>query len=606
MMKHLLLLCLGISPALAGIAQSQRAFPVKRALDALQHDPSGAIPYRASRAIIWSDDFSTAANWTAATAPGTDPDNWVLGTNGPAGPFAIPDISSTSAGNGFALYDSDLHCGGNQNAYLVNATPIDLSGYPGAVLEFEQFFRAYYGECFVDVSVNGSDWTEFQVNAEVDINTNTTNPNLVSLDLSPVVANQATVWIRFRYYSSTSAHGQNAGCDYAWMVDDVALVELEAYDLVLNYGVISHTGTGEEYGRVPVAQLNPDMNFGAQVKNFGSLPQTGLSLNLLVTDDQGATILDQDFALGDLAPGALADLDELVPMSGLGAGIYDVSFTVTSNESGSDATPANNAALRQFGVDDDQYALDGIDVYDANQLSAMGTTTFAGSEDGLELLTYYEIAVPTTVYGVSAELANGTEVNSAVIVSIHDTAQVFNNNVNSPIAQSDVVSITAAHLASGRVTGLFSPAVALPPGGYYASIRLLSAANQYDIFVLDDATVPQPTSASLIYTPDDQAVYANGNASAVRLQLNPTVGVSEAVALEGVTVFPNPARDHVEVLVEGSSIHGYELRDALGALVASGRFTQRTRIDLDRVAAGTYSLHVSNERGSAVQRIAVH
>lgn len=605
MIKQTLLIALGLSTALGASAQTARVFPAKKMRSPIQQDPSTAIPYRPNRAIIWSDDFSIPSNWTADVVPGADNDDWVVGTNGPSGPFAIPDIASTSAANGFALYDSDLFCGGNQNAFLATAAPIDLSGYPGAVLEFEQYFRAYYGECYVDVSTDGSNWTEFQVNADIDVNTSTANPDLVYLDITSVAANQSSVWIRFRYYSSTLEHGPNAGCDYSWMVDDVALVELEPYNLVLNYGVISHTGTGEEYGRVPTAQLNADMNLGAQVKNFGSLDQTGLTVQITITDAQGSAVLDQAFPLGDLAPGELADLDELVALSGLTVGIYDVAFSVSSNESANEATPDDNAVARQFAVDDDQYALDGIDVYDSNDLTAMGSTTFDGAADGLEIMTYYELRAPATVYGVSAELANGTEVNSAVIVSIFDTTQVFNDNLNSPIAQSDVVNVTATNLISGRVVGIFTPPVDLPAGGYYASVRLLSAANEYDIFVLDDVTVPQPGGASLIYDPGDQTVYSNGNASAVRLQLDPTVGVHEIADLEGVLVFPNPTRDHVEVVVREPGTTTFEISDALGALVLNGRFVERVRVDLGNLAPGPYSLKISNVNGSAVHRLAV-
>lgn len=603
MMKQTLLLGAGLVVALGASAQSGREFPIRKMRSNLQQDPGVAVPYRPDRAVIWSDDFSNASTWTAGIVAGSDNDNWVVGTNGPSGPFAIPNIASTSAANGFALYDSDLFCGGNQNAFLAMANPIDLSAYPGAVLQFEQYFRAYYGECYVDVSVDGFNWTEFQVNADVAVNTSTTNPELYSLDITSAVANQANVWIRFRYYSSNTVHGQNAGCDYAWMVDDVSVIELEPYDLVLNYGVISHTGTGEEYGRVPTNQLNSDMELGAQVKNFGSLDQTGLAVQIVITDAASTTVLDQSFDLGDLAPGALADLDEFVPLSGLTPGIYDVVFTVSSNESGGDANPTDNTITRQFAVDDDEYALDGIDVYDSNELSSMGSTSFEGAADGLEILVYYELRQAATVYGVSAELANGSEANSAVIVSIFDTTQVFNDNLNSPIAQSDVVNVTTANIAAGRVVGLFVPPVDLPAGGYYASVRLLSAANEYDIFVLDDVTVPQPGNASLIYDPVDQTVFGNGNASAVRLQLNPTVGIQEQPELTGVSMFPNPTNGILRFNTTQSGNHAITVIDVVGNQVMTDRLNGNGTIDLSGLARGVYMVRVDHANGSMVQRV---
>lgn len=52
---------------------------------------------------IWTSDFSNAADWvtgTNATGNGAN-DNWVIGTAGPAGSFAIAPIASTTAANGF-------------------------------------------------------------------------------------------------------------------------------------------------------------------------------------------------------------------------------------------------------------------------------------------------------------------------------------------------------------------------------------------------------------------------------------------------------------------------------------------------------------------------
>ena len=173
--------------------------------------------------------------------------------------------------------------------------------------------------------------------------------------ISSIAGGQSTVWIRFHW---TGAYG------YSWFLDDVSLIEQQPYDLVMNYGVISHTGNGDEYGRVPVAQLNPDMNFGAEILNFGSLAQTGLQVQVLVTDAASATVIDQTFTLGDLASGATVSLDEMVTLPAIGVGIYDVRFEVTSNEGGSEVILDNNVVNRQFGVDNDRYALDGIGVYD--------------------------------------------------------------------------------------------------------------------------------------------------------------------------------------------------------------------------------------------------
>ena len=66
-----------------------------------------------TNAILWSDDFSSSANWVLTHEPGTDGD-WVIGLTGPAGAAAINIIQSATAGNGFAKFDSDSICSGNQ------------------------------------------------------------------------------------------------------------------------------------------------------------------------------------------------------------------------------------------------------------------------------------------------------------------------------------------------------------------------------------------------------------------------------------------------------------------------------------------------------------
>ncbi|HRH38344.1 MAG TPA: T9SS type A sorting domain-containing protein, partial [Flavobacteriales bacterium] len=554
---------------------------------------------------IWSDDFSVPANWTPSTLAGFDAQNWVVGNTAPAGSFAIPAITSTSAANGWALYDSDLFCGGNQQAVIATANPINMTGYPGAVLQFEQFFRKYVGQCFVDVSVNNTDWTEFEVNADMAVNTNTPNSDIVALDVSSAVANQPAVWLRFRYWSTTADHGPNGGCDYAWMVDDVQLLELEPFNLVVNYGVISHTGNGEEYGRTPQNQLYPQMNLGAEVHNFGSSDQTALSVQITIKNSANVTIYDQAFPLGDLAAGQLANLDELVTLPTLPPDVYSVAFVASSNESGGDAFPDDNTVNRKFAINNDVYSLDGIDVYDANDLAGLGSASFAGAADGLIIFTYYEIATATTAYAVSAEIGNGTDVNSSFTVSIYDTAAVQLSTLGTPIYASDIFTVTAADLTAGRVMGLIPGGVNLPVGGYYAAITLYSSANANDIVILDDATVPQPGGASLIWDPSTPQTFSNGNASAVRLQLNSSIGIKELSALEGVVMFPNPSTGVFRINTKSSGAHQVEVSNVLGERVMNQRFTATTTVDLGGLSKGVYMVRVSNTTGSMVQRVTI-
>lgn len=614
-MKKTLLLGVCLGSALIGTAQLNRSLPEKRVVGPT-NTRAGVHHSAANRALIWSDDFSNPATWTIAQDAGAFDLDWEIGvglTNG--GTYPTAPIESTTAANGYAMLDSDganNNAGPAESAHITTANPIDLSGSANVVLSFENHYRRFNpNACYVVISTNGTDWPAltsdtaawssfpnvFKLFSTIGVNDATDNPETVSIDISDVAGGQSTVWVRFHW---TGQYG------YSWFVDDVSIVDQPSYDLVMNYGVISHTGNGDEYGRVPQSQLGSTMNFGAEIFNFGVEAQTGLTVSLLVTDGGGNTVIDQDFPLGDLAPSATATLDEDVTLPTLAEGIYNVEFEVSSNESASEEVPEDNGVTRQFGIDNDVYALDGIGVYDDNDLLGIGSESFTGAADGLEVMTYYQFATNTTVHGVEAILSTTTEAGSAVIVSLYDTTTVLNTpgsapTLSNPIAQSDVLEVSQADVDAGRIVGLFLSAANINAGGYYCTIRLLSQSNTYPITILDDNTVPQPGNDGLIFIPNDN-VYGNGNAPAVRAILNPTIGISESM-LEGVSLFPNPTNGVLRLSTAYSGAHTVEVMDLLGARVLNQRLLGNGTIDLSSVAKGIYLVRVSNSQGSMVQRV---
>ena len=84
-------------------------------------------------AQFFTEDFDGAlpADWTAAQAdmsPVNGTSNWVHSTAGPMGGFAINPLASTSAANGFMLFDSDLNCSGGQDVWLISPA-VDCSAF---------------------------------------------------------------------------------------------------------------------------------------------------------------------------------------------------------------------------------------------------------------------------------------------------------------------------------------------------------------------------------------------------------------------------------------------------------------------------------------------
>ena len=76
--------------------------------------PGARLTKSASLPPIWSDDFSSPSKWVISKDPSTT-DNWIIGTTPPL--HTLDRIKSTTASNGFALFDSDKLCTKRQIAF---------------------------------------------------------------------------------------------------------------------------------------------------------------------------------------------------------------------------------------------------------------------------------------------------------------------------------------------------------------------------------------------------------------------------------------------------------------------------------------------------------
>jgi PKD repeat protein len=181
-----------------------------------------------SQTVIWSDNFSNSGNWSTYdyNTPTTNY-NWHVTTISPLGTYSSPMgvINSTTHTNGFALFDSDYQCdqiNGQVVDYVYN-NPIDLSNYSNVSIEFQQYYKKWYDITYILFSADGgSTWNTVEVNASLSLGQSTTNPKLESINLSAYLDGQSSVYIGFYFYSPMSL-GAQAGCGYAWMVDDVTL-----------------------------------------------------------------------------------------------------------------------------------------------------------------------------------------------------------------------------------------------------------------------------------------------------------------------------------------------------------------------------------------------
>ena len=108
------------------------------------------------------------------------------------------------------------------------------------------------------------------------INTNTTNPDQVQVNLSNQIGGQANVKIGFKY---------TGNYDWFWAVDDVKLTTPDDYDLEMTnvyWGSTGFWGARLPYYQIPLAQLTT-IDFGGIVSNLGALDQNDVVFTASLT-----------------------------------------------------------------------------------------------------------------------------------------------------------------------------------------------------------------------------------------------------------------------------------------------------------------------------------
>jgi hypothetical protein len=632
-MKRPFLSALLLLTAIATQAQNRSAV-MNRMLDNHSVSTRTTAPALNPRggSAIWEEDFVNATNipgggvsansgtWVTSGANGAVWKHGFTGTNG-CWSTGIPQPTFATAGNGFLIFDADsANCtnpssnppGFSATALTgsITSPAIDLSGSNDVLLEFSHASRwcCQSSPLFIATSSNGGQtWSaDIPVSApEINVNQQATT---VAFNLSAAIGGAADARIRFSW---------TAGTAYYWAVDDIRLVLPTENELILDYGYISHNGTGEEYGRVPVSQLYPEMRFGGSVINFGYADQTDLELSVSVRNAANVEVLSGLEPLALLASPDSAAMELNLDASALEAGLYTTTMEVVSvGDSADGANFSNNTINRRFEITEGLYSIDGIDVHVASQeqLSALGTNSFEDAEDGFMLLNYYDIRNTMNAAAVDIYLASGTIAGGSLIVSIHDTVNIYADDVFSPIAQAEIVDVTAAHISAGKVRVFFEEPIELEPNAYYVGVEMFGAGSGPDapttIRVLDDITIPQPGYSTMIYVPNDQ-VYGNGNAAAIRLLGDIYIGLEESNSSIGVTVYPNP-NDGNTLQMSLTSTDGelvrYQLLNANGMEVLSSSFkpsigTINRTLDISNLSAGIYLLRVASSSTNITRKV---
>ena len=493
-------------------------------------------------AVIWSDDFSVPSHWTINSPSGSGVSkDWVIGTAGPTGSYLITKINSTTFANGFGLFDSDVNCSGNQVANITTATAIVCTGHPYINLTFQQQYRRFYDSTFVFVSNNNTTWVKYPVNASLANNDYcASNPDLVKVNISATAGGQATVWVRFQFYSPNSM-GASAGCGYSWMIDDAALSDVPANDIAIDkaYSDFSYKNGGY-YTKTPKTQVAP-ITFRAAASNQGTAAQTNVKLNVNILNGT-SSVYSQNSATVSLPSGGKDTLSitttPYTPPATVAS--YTTQFKISQTETELPADTASNWKIKTFAVTDTVYARDnGIKTDVASPNNYTG-----GDVDDSGIGNIYEFSLDANASSISTFVDSATAIGTTIQAKIYLVGASFTE-----IAASATYSISTNANKAKWVTLPLS--VLLQKDSTYLAAIITTGVstgtpNVYVILGADKIT-EQPLHTSYVYTAGGTPGWGYiHELPMIRLNIKPGfVGINELSKNEDVRLYqniPNPTK----------------------------------------------------------------
>jgi hypothetical protein len=377
---------------------------------------------KAPNDTIWTEDFSSGTGWTATNQGAHTAGDWqIVSALTPSlvaqvPPYTFATAMNSASGGNFLLVDSDAEGGaGTQDALITNDTPIDLSsmGTTSLSLRFTEIYRHFYDENYIEISNdNGVSWTSFQVNpvSQVPVNTDSGDPEYDEVNITSAIGTGTwgtQVLIRFRYVGQW---------DWFWAVDDLAIVETPANNLVMVDGHWTFgTAPVIPYSKIPSSQA-ADITFSGIVKNNGGADQPNTVVTATVTGPATTNYV----SAGQTVNIGVTDTIAVGPMTAAEQvpGSYVVTWSVNSDST--DISPTDNFTTKwPFEMTSLVYARDnGTYEGSFNQADEDGDNIFDASEMSID----YHINNTMNVESIDVVFSDRTPVGQELYYNIYDDA----------------------------------------------------------------------------------------------------------------------------------------------------------------------------------------
>ena len=634
-MKKALLLTTALLLSGVAFAQKvQRAAPNERCVDdspARSMSQSEVANYYQGETVIWSEDFASGIPTTwmnYGTAVGvadldakweyrgttTTPSNAVGSRGayaGPAGTGQLP-IQSTTAANGFVVFDSDFldnagiagnFCGTGALAcapHVANLETgvINLLGHPTVDLLFTQYYRRFAGAggvqtvpaTYLDFSTDGGvTWSgNVTLNAGIAVNSATTRNSAIAVSIGQYVGNQANVKIRFRF----------DGDYYFWQMDDIKIISTPKNRMTFTAGsdgspaqdiVYGATQESARMGRMTLKQVRP-IAFDANCFNSGQNAQTNVKLQMKIFNATTGAMVQtiNSPIIASLASGDTATWNQLntytTSWTPSAVGRYDFTYNLVS-----DSVSIASDTLGSVIVSDSVMSLDYGNWN--NSIGASTNTTQWG--DGSQMTNMQELVNDEMLFGARVYLSSTSQAGAILELAVYDSSAFGGNtsgwDANKLVAYGQQV-LTASDITNGYAEYNFADTVTgrgvllnFSNIGYYFNLTMYNNSGANTLLIRNDQTFGARSGTKYMYLAALSSWYSGYSNSKTFNNLwihsinCPATNAANCMTtslgenpLNQVVLAPNPASDFVNVnfgLLYGE--HAVEVLDLSGKVVRS-------------------------------------
>ena len=638
-MKKILLLTCVLTVSAAVFAQmanvpTERAF--KQVINTSVTVPVvGPSSSAAAPSPIWTDDFSDPGNWVIDHDPNACSLDWQIGVNSCQGSYPISDILSTTASNGYGMIDSDFYGGATggtemEDCWLTMAYPVDLTGYPYVVVEFESQYRSYNNEkAYVVVGIGDGagnvTWPDLDATTNITTMPNvfeafpgwgsgdeTTNPQLMTVNISSALdglsATQVTdIYIRFHW---TGTWG------YAWYVDDVSISEVPDNGVDIQnevYGgwwvnYLTAGGLGQDYTYNPMSQAtaNP-YAFEAVIRNTGLATQD-VMMNVDVSGPSTSSHMSNTISLAMTEQDTFVTTTLFTPTAN---GVYTIDMWGVGDSAGYGTVITNtDITTKTTEVTDYIYGKDHNDYESSWRLSRTVGNSTTSSPGGFEVGADYDMYAAADLYSVDAFISDYSIPGTNVYVAVYEIdADPDVDPV--PLAVSDNYTLQANDPGTW-INIPFLATQSLIPGQYCISIGgYQHPTDSAGIGVSGDGDA----SLDRLFDKDDH--YQNGAATwytigdipMLRMNFDPATAWQPASISEVKTIFnvyPNPTNGVFTIELDNHATYDIKINNVLGQTVYSSTINELlSTIDLSKFDKGIYTIELKQDNLIYTEKVIV-